>query len=344
MSRTASLPEKRPRAGMSKAGHKSLLPDGTYQGIFALEAELTKTDIQRNAPIAPLTTFRIGGPAEILLEATEDGDLPRICRWVSEQDVPITILGHGSNILVSDDGISGVVVVNRVRGICIRSEDSLTVAAGESLGDLVNGTVEMSWEGLEVLAGIPGSVGGAVCGNAGAYGRCIGEFVRSARVVDSDGIVRNVDADFFEFEYRSSILKKNSFCLLDVELGGLVSGHREKMLEKMADIQEKRWEKLPGPEVPCAGSFFKNLPPEEPGGRRRSIGKYLDEAGAKELRVGDAGVYPSHANVIVNLGSATANDVLLLAKKMASLLKDKFDIQAEPEVRFIGPGLEWNAD
>lgn len=295
----------------------------------------------QRVPLHSYTTLRIGGISDALAIAHTVEEILALLLWARERNVECALLGRGSNVLISDEGISGLVVINRCSGVESLPGDQLRVMSGTPLESVVGMLADQGLSGMEALAGIPGTIGGAVCGNAGAYGRCIAEFVRCARLVHPSGEVETVGRSELGFDYRHSKLKSEPHWLLDVTLEGFVPASSDAIRSEMKNICTKRWEKLPGRETATAGSFFKNLPPLNPGEHRRAIGAWLDQAGAKSLRVGDAAVYPKHANVIVNTGSATARDVLALARRMASLVKEQFGIIAEPEVRLMGRNLCW---
>lgn len=299
-----------------------------------------KQFIAEKVSLAKYATFKIGGPADYLCEVRAREQWLDAVMWAAEKSLPVTVLGRGSNVLISDEGVSGLVIINRYEGI-ETLEDALVVNSGHSLEDVVKRAVTLGWSGMQCLAGIPGTIGGAVCGNAGAYGCLIEEFLISATVIDQYGEIKVVDREFFQFKYRHSRLKVEPYWLLDVKLGGFGEEAPDILLARRDEIQRERWGKLPGPEDLCAGSFFKNLEPLAPGAKRQSIGRLLDIAGARELRVGGAAVYHCHANVIINCGSAKAGDICELARRMASLLYHEFAIEAVPEVRFIGRNLRW---
>ncbi len=291
--------------------------------------------LEEDVPLAPLTTIRIGGRARLFFEAQSAEQLLEALVSARELGLPHWLLGGGSNVVISDEGLDGLVIHDANREQFEITETHAVVSSGYALADLVEACRERNLSGFEFAAGIPGSVGGAVCGNAGAYGSSIGERLVEAEVWTPEDGVRRVPAEFFEFAYRDSVLKHGQGVVLAVTLR-VEPGEREQIEAVMQANWQRRLERLPPPELPSAGSFFKNLPPERPGERRRAAGLYLDQAGAKGMRVGGARVYEKHANIIVNTGGATALDVWALARKMKSLVREKFDITLQQEVRFLG--------
>jgi len=281
------------------------------------------------------TTFRIGGPADCFVVATTERNLLEALRLAAVSNVPFFLLGGGSNLLVRDGGLAGLVIKDGTSGWTL-TDDRVTVASGTWFDDLVQALADDGVGGLEFLAGIPGTVGGAVCGNAGAYGRDIADCLESVRLF-RDGRVVDVQPTELAYGYRTSLLKRRTSDA--VVLGATLRVNRtppEPPRRRVDEILAHRAGRLPPPDLGCAGSYFKNLPPLEPGGRRRAAGQLLDEAGAKGRRRGDAQVYQGHANVIVNLGSARAADVLALAAELQDLVRTRFAVELEPEVMTVG--------
>lgn len=294
--------------------------------------------VRDNVSLAGYTTLEIGGAARWLLEVSTEEQLLLAWQTGADKDLPVLLLGGGSNVLVDDAGFPGLVILNRAASLIMdRLSDGrylLRCGSGLVLHDLVTKTIGMGMAGLESLAGIPGTVGGAVCGNAGAYGKNIGSRVRQALVSAAPGRKPVwVSRAGMDFTYRSSKVKTDGGLIVAVEIV-LEPGNAVKLATRAQEIMEYRWAKLPRSH--SAGSYFKNLPPENPGENRRGAGLFLDRAGAKGLRIGDAAVYEKHANIIINLGQATSRDVIALAAKMKSLVADRFGIVLEEEVRYIG--------
>lgn len=289
--------------------------------------------IRRNVSLADYTTFGIGGPAELLAEADSADVLTAIVRDCRSAGLPVTVMGEGSNVLCSDRGIDGLVVINRCRRLW-QDGRKVIAEAGVRLGDLIDFAICSGLAGLEQMAGIPGTVGGAVIGNAGAYGQSIAEKLAQVILLDESGAVFQQGPGELGFGYRTSRLKSSPDVVLraDFLLG---DGIPERLRQCADEIIALREAKLPVKEK-CAGSYFKNIEdPTAPYGKV-AAGKLLEEAGAKSFCVGQAAVSEKHANVIVNRGGARAADVLLLADKMKTAVRAKFGIELEEEVRFLG--------
>jgi UDP-N-acetylmuramate dehydrogenase len=296
------------------------------------------------------TTFRIGGPADYFFAAVEPDELVIALRTAHEIGIPVFLLGGGSNLLVSDEGFRGLVV----RNACTAVEFDGTAAhvgCGKDFLELIQQCRDRELAGLEFAAGIPGSVGGALYGNAGCYGQDIGTFTIECTICTMDGSrVETLPASWFQFAYRDSRLKRDPrvllTCLLQFRKG--VYAEIEKEIEEKLEIRRV---KHPQWRVePTAGSYFKNLPPDwrmpgaklSPGTHRVPAGQLLDEVGCRGLRVGDAMVFAKHANIIVNAGHATAREVLELAEIMKARVRERFGVELEEEVMFLGekPRLE----
>ena len=293
--------------------------------------------LKRNHILAPLTTLKIGGPAEWYFPAETPDDLVLALRTAREAGVPVMLLGDGSNVLISDRGIKGLMVHNRARRIVVQGQ-RLFAESGALLSELVECSRSNSLTGLEFAAGIYGTVGGAVFGNAGAYGKAIGDILHAAEVLTADGERRTVAPAEFEFTYRQSACGRKKWVVLSAEVS-LRSGSQETIGAEIDRIIAIRATKLPVG-LPSAGSYFKNI--EDPKAEHGKVpaGQLLEAVGAKAMRVGGAGVYERHANVIVNLGGATAADVLGLAQMMAEAVHGRFGIHLQSEVRFLGEPLD----
>jgi UDP-N-acetylmuramate dehydrogenase len=276
--------------------------------------------------------FRIGGPADYFLVASTVSELVRVIQAARDLELPYYVIGGGYNLLFDDEGFKGLIVKNQVQGVKKRGEGKVEALSGTSLSDLVQFCVQNSWKGFEFLAGIPGTVGGAVFGNAGAFDQAIGTLLSEALVLDEDGEEVRVDSDHFGFDYRSSRLRSNGELLLKADFV-LEEGTKEEIEARIREILEKRKSKHPPWDVACAGSFFKN--PVLPEGRRIPAASFLDQVGAKSLAVGGAEVFAHHANFIINRNEATARDVLSLAQELKTRVKKTFGVELEEEVIFL---------
>ncbi len=294
-------------------------------------------------PLRHHTTFRIGGPADFYFAARTPEQLVTALRAGTEAGVPVFLLGGGSNLLVSDEGFRGLVVRNAIESV---EFDGAVAQAGcgADFLDFIYQCRDRSLAGLEFAAGIPGTLGGAIYGNAGCYGEDIGSFLVECTHVMPDGsVVETQPAAWYQFAYRDSRLKREPRVLLTC-LIRLARGDRDAIQKVIDEKLEIRRVKHPQWRIePTAGSYFKNLPPDwqmpdarhSPGTRRVPAGQLLDAVGCRGLRVGDAMVFAKHANIIVNAGHATARDVLELAEIMKARVRERFGVTLEEEVMYL---------
>lgn len=301
-------------------------------------------------PLRYHTTFRVGGPADFYYPAKSPATLVEALRTAAQLELPVFLLGGGSNLLVSDAGFRGLVVRNAIETIEFDGT-AAHVGCGADFLELIYQCRDRELSGLEFAAGIPGSVGGAIYGNAGCYGQDIGSFTIECTHATPDGaVVETRPASWYEFAYRDSRLKRDPRVLLTCLLQ-FQAGARDEIQKVIEEKLEVRRVKHPAWRIePTAGSYFKNLPPDwqmpgakhSPGTRRVPAGQLLDEVGCRGLRVGDAMVYAKHANILVNAGHASAADVLALAEEMKRRVREKFGVELEEEVMFLGekPRLE----
>jgi UDP-N-acetylmuramate dehydrogenase len=300
--------------------------------------------LRTREPLRHHTTFRIGGPVDFFYAATTAGELEAALRAARELGVPVFLLGGGSNLLVSDEGFRGLVVRNAIETLEFDGT-AVHVGAGHDFLELIYRCRDRGLAGLEFAAGIPGSVGGAIYGNAGCYGKDIGSFTIECTHATPDGSgVETRPASWYQFAYRDSRLKRDPRVLLSALLR-LERGDPAASQKEIDEKLEVRRVKHPQWRIePTAGSYFKNLPPDwqmpgakhSPGTRRVPAGQLLDECGCRGLRVGDAMVFAKHANIIVNAGHATARDVLALAAEMKRRVRERFGVELEEEVMFLG--------
>lgn len=296
--------------------------------------ERVKEPLGESVCLGDYSYFRIGGKADYFFEAHSLSKLKKAIFLARKFSIPFYIIGGGSNILFDDEGFRGLIIKNEARGSGLKSKvgDRIKVLSGTSLASLVKSSMEASLAGLEFLAGIPGSVGGAVFGNAGAFGQSIGNFLKEAVLLDDSGNEVEVKNDYFEFRYRESLLRKKHDILLKAVFE-LEKGDKEKIKARIGENLEKRKRKHPPEHTACAGSYFKNL--LQPDGGRIPAGYLLEKVGAKNLRIGGAAVYPGHANFIINLEKASAKDVLRLAQELKERVKEKFGLELQEEVIFL---------
>jgi UDP-N-acetylmuramate dehydrogenase len=304
--------------------------------MAALEAALGASVVE-DAALSAHTSFRIGGPAALLARAARVEQAAAALGIASRAGIPVLVLGGGTNLLVSDAGFDGLALSMEIDGVSVgESGRSVSVGAGVATAALVERLIADGLAGLEFAAGLPGTVGGAICGNAGCFGGAIGDHLEAATLIAADGSVLEIrDPAWFAFDYRRSRLAEAGAVIARATFA-VEPGDRALLEAVAAERVAVRRQKHPSPGARTAGSYFKNLPPERPGGPRRATGALLDQVGAKEMRVGDAIVFERHANIIVNAGHASAGDVLALAERMRAAVRDRFGVELEPEVRFVG--------
>ena len=294
------------------------------------EAFLEKlgTSPSENVPLSAMSSFGIGGPADLFFEAQTEAELEAAVSLAVAERFPFYVIGGGNNLLFDDAGYRGIIVRNRLEGLVL-GEGRMSVLSGTGLPCVLRDALAASLCGLEFLAGIPGTLGGAIYGNAGAYGWSIGEVLETATILRPGGERKTLSRDELGFGYRDSVLKKTCGIVLSATI--LCSpGDSVQSEEKIRDILEKRRTKHPPLGTACAGSYFKNSCSAT--GERIAAGKLLELAGAKGLAVGDAAVYDKHCNFIINKGNAKSSDVLALAEELREKVLKAFGIRLEEEV------------
>lgn len=298
--------------------------------------------IEKDIELKKYNTYGVGGKAKHFVLAEGRQDLVDAFNFAKKENIRYLILGGGSNVLITDSGYNGLVVVNRAAEI-ERFGSDLTVSSGASLAKMTRYLGEEGLSGGEFLAGIPGTLGGAVLGNAGAWGKSISDIIKSIEFLDESGI-KSIPREKIEFSYRNSSLKKMPGIILGATLT-FTEDSPEKVREKVSEILGKRKGKHPAGR--SCGSFFKNveiadlsqdvagkISQWEKGGKV-AAGKLVEETGLKGLRIGGAEVSEIHANFLVNTGNATADDIKKLAEEVKKKVYDKFGVELEPEVRYI---------
>ena len=287
--------------------------------------------------LAAYTTFKLGGPCRGLVTCANRRELVQALRDLNEVGEAFTLIGGGSNLLVSDRGLDQVVVrYCSEKPLLGRDGNHVVVQGSTALDDLVQFAVQEGLDGLVSCSGIPGTVGGAIAGNAGAFGEQIGDHLVSATLVDRAGNEWDVIRDDLEFAYRTSKLQRTEAYLTTARFR-LKPGQRERLRAQRQEIMQLRASKHPDwKRTPTAGSFFKNIEPTSKAERRQAAGWFLEQAGAKALRVGGARTFEKHANIIIADLGCTSADVYELARQMAALVKDRFGIELQPEVRQLG--------
>lgn len=274
------------------------------------------------------TTFKIGGPADYFVQPTSWQEIDAVLKVCKEEKVPYFILGNGSNLLVSDDGFRGVIIqLFRNMNEIEVNDTEIRAQAGALLSGIAAAAKNASLTGFEFAGGIPGTLGGAVVMNAGAYGGEMKDVLKEVTVMTKDGEIRVLQASELELGYRTSIVKKEEYLVLEavIKLG---IGDQEQIKEKMRELTEQRVSKQPL-DYPSAGSTFKR--PEG-----YFAGKLIMDSGLRGYRVGGAQVSEKHCGFVINAGGATAADVVQLMKDVSGVVKEKFDVALEPEVKFLG--------
>lgn len=293
-----------------------------------LEAAAGTDHIYREEPMKNHTTFRIGGNAEVFAAPDSADGIERVLQICREENIPCTVIGNGSNLLVGDRGVRGVVlqIYRNYADIRIEGTD-LYVQAGALLGQTAAAAAREGLTGLEFASGIPGTIGGAAAMNAGAYGGEMKDVLVWVKAIDRDGYVRQYAAAELELGYRTSRIQKEALVVLEVKLT-LQQGDPVKIRERMEELKEQRVAKQPL-EYPSAGSTFKR--PEG-----YFAGKLIMDAGLRGFSVGDAQVSEKHCGFVINRGNATAADVMALVSQVQTIVEEKFGVQLELEVRKVG--------
>ncbi len=304
---------------------------------FALLKQKLGQELKENEILAPYTTFRIGGPADYFYIAKTPEKLMEVIMLAAELKLNYFLLAGGSNILINDQGFRGLIIRNGCERIEV-SEEKIVSQSGAVLQAVVDTAYENSLTGFEFATGIKGSLGGAVYGNAGAFGHAVGEILTGAVLFTRKEELKVVDREYFDFVYRGSKLKQSREVVLSASFQ-VQRGNKREIKQKMDEIMDLRNTKHPHEEG-SAGSFFKNIKSED-GSKVTPAGILLEQVGAKELKIGDAAVFYKHANIVVNLGKAQASQVLTIVRTMREKVKQRFNIQLEPEVLYLGEyGLE----
>ena len=311
--------------------------------------KIDKEKILYNEPMKKYTTFKVGGPAECLIKISSKKDLKEILKFANENNIQITVLGNGSNVLVQDKGIKGITLIIKIEKIEIENQAEnlnnnkgknkeehsgnnntkvkIKLGAGEKIAKV---GIKFSKEGLtgfEEISGIPGTIGGAVRMNAGAHGREMKDVIKTVKCLDYHGNEKTFTNEEMNFGYRTSILKTEKYIATEVEIE-LDKGNSEEIKEKMDMYKEKRKNSQPL-EYPSAGSTFKR-------GEDFITAKLIDEAGLKGTKVGDAEVSRKHGGFIINKGNATASDILELVQIIKNKIYEKYQKKIELEVEVLG--------
>lgn len=296
-----------------------------YDGLIGI---LDKEDIKIDEPMKKHISFRVGGPADILVKPRTEDQIKNVINLLKKEEVPYLVIGNGSNLLIKDGGIRGVVVeisdnFNKfeIDGNIVNAQSGVLLAV---LGKAILGA---ELKGFEFAAGIPGTLGGALTMNAGAYGGEMKDIVKSVKVMDEEGNIKELTNEQMEFGYRKSTVIKNNYIVLSAKIK-LEDGNYNEIKELMADLAQRRVKNQPL-NLPSAGSTFKR--PEG-----HFAGKLIDDAGLRGLTLRGAQVSEKHCGFVVNMGEAKAKDLLDLMYIVKSTVYNKFGINLEEEVKILG--------
>lgn len=289
---------------------------------------IDKEKIYVNEKMEKHTTFRIGGPADYFVMPSDVTDVKAVIELCEQEKVPYYVVGNGSNLLVGDKGFRGVIIQIASNMNQLQADgEVITAQAGCSLAQIAGKALDEELAGFEFAAGIPGTLGGAVRMNAGAYGGEIKDVLESAVVLTKEGKVMELSANEMEFGYRTSIIERTGWTILGGKIR-LHKGKREEIKAVMDDLRERRVSKQPL-EYPSAGSTFKRP-------KGYFAGKLIQDAGLRGFRVGGACVSEKHSGFVINIDHATAADVVSLMEQVDEKVRAQFGVGLEPEVRRIG--------
>lgn len=290
-------------------------------------SDIASVRVLENEPMARHTTLKVGGPARFFVIPSDENEVAAVLRAARAHALPLMPLGRGSNLLVCDEGYDGVMVyMGENLGAVTVSENRITAGAGAPLSVLAGAAAGAGLAGLQFAGGIPGSVGGGVMMNAGAFGAMIADCVESVRCAGMEGNVMTFSKEDMHFSYRHSRVMEEKLIVLSAVFR-LEEGDREGIYDQMKAYAASRREKQPL-NYPSAGSFFKR--PEG-----NFAGALIEQAGLKGLTVGGAQVSEKHAGFLINVGGATANDFLTLKEQVQQRVMEAFGIRLEPEVRIV---------
>lgn len=297
--------------------------------IEKIQKVIPKEKIYINEEMKKYTSFKIGGPAECLIKIESVDQIKEVYKIAKDFNIPLTIIGNGSNILVSDKGIKGIVLKIEIKKLEIQENNekvNVIVGSGEKLGIMAQKFLNQEIEGFEFAAGIPGTIGGAIRMNAGAHGKEMKDIVKTVTYIDREGNIKKINNSEAEFKYRNSIFSHKDYVIIEAELK-LQKGNKEEILAKMQEYANFRKEKQPL-EFPSAGSTFKR-------GEDFITARLIDECGLKGYQIGDAQISEKHAGFIINKGNATAEDVMKLIEYTKEQIYNKFGKRIETEIEIL---------
>lgn len=291
---------------------------------------IDKNNIFYEEPMNKHTSFKVGGPAECFIKVKNVEELKEILGFAKKYNIKYVLIGNGSNVLVRDKGIRGLVIQINIKKFEIEENNdgiNLIVGAGNKISEIAQKLLKEEISGFEEISGIPGTIGGAIKMNAGAHGKEMKDIVKCVTVMDTDGNIKEICNEDLEFEYRSSNIQKNHYIVLEAKIL-LQKGKFTEIKEKMDEYKRYRIEKQPI-EYPSAGSTFKR-------GDGYITAKLIDEAGLKGYTIGGAKVSEKHAGFVINKGGATAEEILQLIEYIKKTIEEKFGISIVLEIEIIG--------
>jgi len=296
----------------------------------AAPTQATETLIRPQVSLADLTSYRVGGRAQWYASPRNWNELQATFEWFDRQDLPLTLLGAGSNLLVSDRGIPGLVLGTRyLRRVHFEPETArITASAGEPIARIAWQAAKRGWRGLEWAVGIPGTVGGAVVMNAGAHNQCAAEYLVSALVLSANGTLETLTPRDLNYSYRTSALQGDRRLVIEATFQLQPGFTREEVME-MTDRNLKQRKNSQPYDRPSCGSVFRNPKPQ-------AAGWLIEQLGLKGYRIGDAEVSVRHANFILNCGKAKADDIFRLIRHVQERVEERWSVLLEPEVKILG--------
>ncbi|NLL73169.1 MAG: UDP-N-acetylmuramate dehydrogenase [Clostridiales bacterium] len=299
------------------------------QFLDKLKNILSSEQIKQREPMSEHTTLRIGGKADYLVLPSNIQEIRQVLLLCKDYDMPYYIIGNGSNLLVSDSGFSGLILKlgSWFSDITIDEDGLVRAQAGVLMSKLANVVAKHEFAGFEFAAGIPGTLGGAVTMNAGAYGGEMKDCIISATVLDKEGEIHTLEKDDLQLGYRSSIIQKEKLCVLEVSMK-FASGSKQEIFDKIHELNSLRREKQPLDKF-SAGSTFKR--PEG-----YFAGKLISDAGLKGYQIGGAAVSDKHCGFLINKDNASAKDFMKLIGEVIEIVEAKFGVRLETEVKYIG--------
>ncbi|WP_413378811.1 UDP-N-acetylmuramate dehydrogenase [Alkalihalobacillus sp. 1P02AB] len=299
--------------------------------LLILQKSSTEEHIKINQPLSYYTYTKTGGPADIIVFPTTYEEVQKIYRYTLEHQIPITILGNASNLIIKDGGIRGVVMILTDMDKVELRGDSIIAQSGAAIIEVSRFALKHELTGLEFACGIPGSIGGALYMNAGAYGGEVSDVLTEAFVLTKEGELKTVQAEELDLGYRTSNIETNGYLVLEATFG-LKQGDVVEIKAKMDELTFLRESKQPL-EYPSCGSVFKRPP-------GHFAGKLIQDSELQGKRIGGAEVSKKHAGFIVNVGNGTATDYMKLIAHVQQTVKDKFGVELEREVRIIGEDVK----